>query len=89
MPEKSHLKQTIAQLHQELAGSENVDEELQSSLKQLEDDIGRVLQTEKIDPEGESLGERAEQAAVRFRVSHPRLEMILNELAETLGRLGI
>jgi len=89
MPERNRLKQTIEELHQELAKSEDVDAELQVSLKQLEHDIDQVLHEEPRETQDESLVERAEEAAVRFSVSHPRLEMILNEIAETLGRMGI
>ena len=87
---RNTVKKTVEQLHAELKNSENVDPDLEASLKQLSKDIERVLdQSPDKEQHSETLRERSEAVAARFTAAHPRLERILNELADALGKMGI
>ena len=84
------VKETVEQLHAELENSKNVNPDLEVALKQLSQDIERVLdQSSDKKPHPETLRERSEAVAARFTAAHPRLERILNELADALGKMGI
>jgi hypothetical protein len=88
---KSHLKD----LHANLANTSDVDEELQSLLRQLDGDIRTLLERrtaeEQDDPESQTYGlaERTQELTARFAVEHPRLEPALRELGRMLANMGI
>ena len=92
---KSHLKD----LHANLAQTGDVDEELQSLLRQLDGDIRTLLErrTAVLDAgtqhaaESQTYGlaERTQELTARFAVEHPRLEPALRELGRMLANMGI
>jgi hypothetical protein len=91
---KSHLKS----LHANLAQTSDVDEELQSLLRQLDGDIRSLLDrrtsaTAQAQGAAESdtygLAERTQEITARFAVEHPRLEPALRELGRMLANMGI
>ena len=93
---KSHLKD----LHANLSQTSDVDEELQSLLRQLDGDIRTLLErrtaiaaAEAAQEIGESqtygLAERTQELTARFAVEHPRLEPALRELGRMLANMGI
>jgi hypothetical protein len=88
----SNLKAHLKSLRANLAGADNVDEELQSLLRQLDADI-KVLLERRTDEEARTaaygLAERSQEIAARFAVQHPRLEPALRELGEILASMGI
>jgi len=87
---KDIIKNTVEQLHAELENSENVDSDLEASLNQLSRDIERILDhSPDKESHSETLRERSEAVAARFTAAHPKLERILNELADALGKMGI
>lgn len=96
---KSHLKD----LHANLAQTSDVDEELQSLLRQLDGDIRTLLerrtaiaaaeveqeQVEQEQSQTYGLAERTQELTARFAVEHPRLEPALRELGRMLANMGI
>ena len=91
---KSHLKD----LHANLAQTGEVDEELQSLLRQLDGDIRTLLDRRTAiatDPQAEAqsqtygLAERTQELTARFAAGHPRLEPALRELGRMLANMGI
>jgi hypothetical protein len=90
---KSHLKI----LHANLAQAGDVDEELQSLLRQLDGDIRSLLErrTAAAEAQGASgsdtygLAERTQEITARFAAEHPRLEPALRELGRMLANMGI
>ena len=90
---KSHLKT----LHANLAQAGDVDEELQSLLRQLDGDIRSLLErrTAAAGLQGEpasdtyGLAERTQELTARFAAEHPRLEPTLRELGRMLANMGI
>ena len=88
--DKESLKQALQRLHQDLAGSTEVDPELKELLGTLDEDIHQLLEDDSASPHhAQGLVERAESVAARFRADHPRLEPIFREVIDTLGRLGV
>jgi len=88
--DKQQLKHTLQQLHEELAQSEPVDDELKTLLHTLDHDIHQVLarQAAGETPEAD-MGNQAEALAAHFSAAYPRTEKILRELADMLGKMGI
>ena len=92
---KSHLKE----LHANLSQTSDVDEELQSLLRQLDGDIRTLLERrtaiavaeaqEVADSSTYGLAERTQELTARFAVEHPRLEPAMRELGRMLANIGI
>ena len=93
---KSHLKD----LHANLTQTADVDEELQTLLRQLDGDINALLARRTAvaeaadvqslaDSESYGLAERSQELSARFAVEHPRLEPTLRELGRLLANMGI
>ena len=93
---KSHLKE----LHTNLSQTDDVDEELQTLLRQLDGDIHALLARRTViaetaevqalaDSDTYGLAERTQELTARFAVEHPRLEPTLRELGRMLANMGI
>ncbi|TWT57570.1 hypothetical protein KOR42_09320 [Thalassoglobus neptunius] len=95
--ERKQLIETLNELHQELANSqEDVDPETQALLKQLSSDIDRICVTESAEqPEPvssskqESMIDQLLGLTDEFEESHPRLAEIVGRVASALSRIGI
>jgi uncharacterized protein DUF4404 len=87
--QKEQLKQTLTTLHQELAGDQTVDPELQNLLITLDDDIQKLLEAEAQPSETNSVADAAEALAARFAAEHPRLEALVRELVASLAKMGV
>jgi arsenate reductase-like glutaredoxin family protein len=87
----SNLKAQLKALHQNLAETGEVDEELQELLRQLDRDIDQLLEKreDEADPDAFGLAERTQELSARFAVEHPRLEPTLRELGRILANMGI
>jgi hypothetical protein len=88
---KSHLKI----LHANRAQAGDVDEELQSLLRQLDGDIRSLLERRTAAAQVQDasdtygLAERTQEITARFAAEHPRLEPALRELGRMLANMGI
>lgn len=87
--QKEQLKQTLTALHQELAGDQTVDPELQTLLATLDDDIQKLLIADTQPSETNSVADAAEALAARFAAEHPRLEALVRELVASLAKMGV
>jgi hypothetical protein len=91
----ANLKTHLKDLRANLAQTGDVDEELQTLLRQLDGDIRTLLERrtaeEQDDPESQTYGlaERTQELTARFAVEHPRLEPALRELGRMLANMGI
>jgi len=87
---REQLRKLVNQLHDELDGTREVDEESRRLLGELTGDIEALVGEQPSAPEEhESALERAEEAAVDFEAEHPRVSGILREIMGALSRLGI
>jgi len=87
---REKLQRLIASLHEELGSAASVDAESKEMLQQLTRDIENIAAGEgDASATAEAASSQLEQATVKFETDHPRLSMILGEIIDTLGKLGI
>ena len=84
---KEQLRETLTELHSELASVETLDDETRQLLQQVAGDIEAVMAEAHDEPL--TVQERVGEMAATFRAEHPRLSGILTQLADTLSKLGI
>jgi len=84
---KENLRENLKKLHTELASLDNLDEELDTLLRQVAEDIEQVIGDAPVEPR--SGKEQLQEMAIKFETDHPRLGTILSELADTLSKLGL
>lgn len=81
------IRQTLKSLHDELENAGAVDPDLRSLLRDVDDDIRKLLGTSDQAPD--SLMQSVDDLAAGFAASHPQAERFLRELVDALGKLGI
>jgi len=87
---KEKLQRLIASLNEELGSSESLDDHSRELLQQLINDIEGIAAGESADAASPSTAAgQLETATLRFETEHPKLSMILGEIMDTLGKLGI
>lgn len=87
---KDKLRQLVASLHEELSQADELDDEARQRLQELGGDIERLVSREESPAAHRDTAlEQVEEAAVRFQAQHPRLASILEEIMDSLTRLGI
>jgi len=103
--DRESLQVLLAKVHERLSESGWLDESSQAQLRQIESDIERALQQQKVASkapivapapvatgeasEEEDHGSRLEELAVRFEAEHPSLAASLRQLTDLLGKAGI
>jgi len=84
------LKATIAELHDELANIDSLDDETRALLFDAKDEMEAALNPDLPDElEPQSLTDRFHQAIQEFDESHPTLSRVLGKLIDALGQMGI
>lgn len=86
---REKLQRLIASLHEELGSAEALDDESRGMLQQLIRDIQDIASGEEPSSESRAASGQLETAALKFESDHPKLSMILGEIMDTLGKLGI
>jgi len=87
---KEKLQRLIGSLHEELGSADSLDTESRELLQQLMNDIERIATGEPAETAShESAAGQLENASLRFESEYPKLSMILGEIMDTLGKLGI
>ena len=87
---KDQIRQTLKELHEELATVDQVDPALNDLLREVDADIHSLL--EAPDPGEDETSQimlRIETLGADFAARHPNTERFFQELVATLGRLGI
>ena len=87
--DKDNLKKLLANLHQELEGSDRMDVETRALLQQLHQDIEKLDESNNNADQGASVIEQAESLEARFAAKHPAAEGFVREIIDLLGRMGI
>ncbi|MGE0607087.1 MAG: DUF4404 family protein [Pirellulales bacterium] len=84
------LRQTVAELHAELAALPKVDPEARAVLEGALHDIQQAMNADGgQSAEGASLIARLKQASDSFQESHPTLTGSVGSVIDALGRMGI
>lgn len=81
------LRELLAELRNELQHAEDIDVDARQELKRLHSDIEELAADDE--PEVSSAVDRVKELESRFAASHPVLERMLRELADTLAKMGV
>jgi hypothetical protein len=88
-----HLRETLEQMHRELhdevARSKFVDEHDEALLRELLEDIRRLLESAERGDHEEPLTDRLSRAIEQFEESHPTLTATMTRLSQALGRIAV
>lgn len=89
--DKQQLQERLQRLHAELQQIESVDPRGRRALEQLSADIQELLEN---GPEHErhkysKLGERLRDGVEHFEASHPKVTMLMGQVADILAKMGI
>jgi hypothetical protein len=88
--ESEKLNQLITRLHEELSAADSLDDVSRSQLQGLTGDIERLTSAAESDRDYRaSATSQLEDAALRFESEHPKLSLVIGELMDALGKLGI
>ena len=96
--ERNELKETLTELHRELAAAPAViDSETKSLLKQLASDIDQIcdadapeqVESEVVPEEKEGMLDQLLSLTEEFEDSHPQLADVIGRIATALSRIGI
>lgn len=86
---REKLQRLIANLHEELGSSQSVDEKSKELLQHLMADIENIAAGESTSDSQATATGQLENAALKLESDYPKLSMILGEIMDTLGKLGI
>jgi hypothetical protein len=84
-----HLAESLNRLRSEIQALDSHDEEARRRLDRLLHEIETTLENPKRSGVYETLGQQLKTSMLNFEVSHPRLAVVMNEVMEKLGAMGI
>ena len=84
-----NLKDQLNQLHDVLEKTDQVDSETLELVRELDDEINRLLDPESTDNGFDSVADKAKAVETRFAVEHPVAARFLREIMDTLSKVGI
>ncbi len=89
--DKQQLDERLWELHSELRQINSVDESERQILQQLMTDIQDILKQKEHDQTYpyNQFDERLKNAIEQFGVSHPRITILMGQIADMLSRIGI
>ena len=87
MSNTRHLDESISDLRSQIDDLEAEDDRV-GHLRGLADDIEKSLGSTAVGAQA-NLGERLTASILQFEASHPRIAIVLNELAAKLSDIGI
>ncbi|MBT8051442.1 MAG: DUF4404 family protein [Xanthomonadales bacterium] len=82
-----NLNELLAELNDALENIEEIDPETRALVKDLDEDINRLLESGEEDFEG--VADQARAVEARFAVEHPGAMRFLREIIDALSRVGI
>jgi hypothetical protein len=89
--ERQELTAKLAELHAELSRSDQVDPASLDRLRELTDEIGRLLDDEEAADrdEAEGITSGLKDLLLKFEADHPELSLTLGKVADALAAIGI
>ncbi|MGH0036958.1 MAG: DUF4404 family protein [Myxococcota bacterium] len=88
MPERT-LRKIVAELHERLERSPELDPETQGALRRAADEINETLDEQGANGLAGELRARLSDALTRFEGSHPKLTESVKRLVDQLAEMGI
>ena len=86
---ENKVKQLLAQLNKELETTEEVDSETLVLVRELDEEIHRLVDPDAESEDIDSVMDRATAIETHFAVDYPRAERFLREIIDALGKVGI
>lgn len=86
---ENNLKELLRQLHQALEKTDSVDPDTLKQVKDLDEEVNRLLESGSEGDEYDSVVDQAKAVETRFAVDHPVAERFLREIIEALSKVGI
>lgn len=83
------IKELLASLQKELEDTDKIDPETRQLVRELDEDIHRLVDGGSDPLDAESLIDRATAIETQFAIEHPRAERFLREIMASLSRVGI
>ncbi|MDG2385760.1 MAG: DUF4404 family protein [Pirellulaceae bacterium] len=89
--EKKRLQGTLEELHESLQETHEIDEQTRRLLKDLTNDIQRLLEQEDQPSSDDlnSVSDDLKELLLKFQTEHPQLNGVLRRIADGLANLGI
>jgi len=84
-----NIKDLLARLLQELDNTDSVDSETVRLVRELNEDIHRLVDPESESNDLDSVIDRAKAMQAEFALEHPKAEQFLREIMAALSRVGI
>ena len=84
-----NLKSLLNKLHDALENADDLDEETLELVRELDEDINRLVDSDSSDEEYDNVIDRAQSVETRFAVDHPVAERFLREIIDALAKVGI
>lgn len=82
-----NLNELLTELNRVLEGIEEIDPDTRELVRDLDEDINRLLESGEKDVSG--VVDRAKSIETRFAVDHPVAERFLREIVDALSKVGI
>ncbi|MCP4000962.1 MAG: DUF4404 family protein [Gammaproteobacteria bacterium] len=86
---KNKLKELLSELHTELGDAGELDTDAKQQLEVLAKDIQGAIDPDSDKPLLEDVSDQLQVAAVNFESEHPRIAGVLENITDTLAKLGI
>jgi hypothetical protein len=86
---KDKLKGLLSELHVELNDAGQLDADAKRQLEALAQEIQGAIDPDSDKPLLEDVQDQLQSAAVNFESEHPRIAGLLQNITDTLGKLGI
>ena len=82
------IRELLANLQEEVQKAE-LDDDVRSSLKELDSEIHGLLDSSTTEPSKASVMEQAKLLEAEFAISHPTVERFMREVIDTLAKIGV
>lgn len=83
---QEQLKNKLSELKQAIGEMDSLDNESRELLEQLDQEIQTALADKTLD---DSINHRLEQQAVEFDSQHPNASVVIRDIIDMLGKMGI
>ena len=85
------LHELLGQVHQELERADSIDDESRELMFEVSDDIRYLLESgrAKEGDQAKPVGDRLDDLVLAFESRHPRIARMIEEVIDSLAKMGI